>query len=194
MFTLIIAVSFFRFKAHWLNITGIFIALSGAIGLTSISGGHNLNFNAGYAIYVLVATICYAASVNLIKYKLANLDIVTITSLSFFFVGIPAFLYLLLGTSFLKEASTNPDFYTGLLYIIILGVLGTALAMLAFNRLIKITNPVFASSVTYMIPIMAVIWGIIDGETFEALYLLWIFLILSGVYLVNRKFIGKRTQ
>ncbi len=191
LFTLVIAVSFFRFRVHWLNITGIFIALAGAVGLTSISGGNDLNFNIRYAVYVLLATICYATSVNLIKYKLEKLDIVTITSLSFFIVGIPVLIYLLIATPFLNEVTTNPEFFIGFFYIAILGILGTALAMLAFNRLIKISDPVFASSVTYMIPIMAVIWGIVDGETFEVIYLLWIFLILSGVYLVNRKFFRK---
>lgn len=191
LFTLIIAVTFFSFKTRWLNISGIFIALAGAIGLISISGGHDFNFNIRYSIFVLIATLCYATSVNLIKYKLEKLDIVTITSLSFFFIGIPVMVYLFAGTQFLTVTVADPEFPEGLLYIAILGILGTAIAMLAFNRLIKITNPVFASSVTYLIPVMAVVWGIIDGEAFERIYMLWIFLILSGVYLVNHKFMRK---
>ncbi|MBU2650403.1 MAG: DMT family transporter [Bacteroidetes bacterium] len=193
LFTLLISVFFFRFKTGWLNVAGIFIALAGAVGLTGISGGHNLTFNVQYAVYILIATMCYATSVNLIKFKLSKEDVITITSFSFFFTGIPVMIYLFAGTPFLEQVSGNPRFLSGLGYIAILGIAGTALAMFAFNRLVKITTPVFASSVTYMIPIMAVIWGILDGEKFEAQYILWIALILGGVYLVNRKFKTKNT-
>jgi len=193
LFTLLISVIFFRFKTGWLNVSGIFIALVGAVGLTGISGGHDLTFNVKFAVYILIATMCYATSVNLIKFKLSKEDVITITSISFFFTGIPVMIYLFAGTPFLEQVSGNPRFLSGLGYIAILGIAGTALAMFAFNRLVKITTPVFASSVTYMIPIMAVIWGILDGERFEAQYILWIALILGGVYLVNRKIKTKNT-
>jgi drug/metabolite transporter (DMT)-like permease len=192
LFTLVIAVSFFHFKARWFNVMGIFIALAGAIGLISISGGQSFEFNIRYAVYVFVATICYATTVNLIKYFLKELDIISITAFSFFFAGIPLCIFLLSGTGFLQTMHNHEHAWTGFVYILILAVLGTALAMIAFNKVIKLTNPVFASSVTYMIPIVALAWGIIDGEPFEWIYLLWILLILIGVYLVNLKYARKK--
>jgi drug/metabolite transporter (DMT)-like permease len=187
LFTLIIAVSFFRFRAKWYNVAGIFIALAGAIGLISISGGHSFDFNIRYAAYVFVATICYATTVNLIKYYLKEVDIISITAFSFFFAGVPLVVFLLSGTGFIHTMLNHEQALLGFMYILILAVLGTALAMIAFNKVIKLTNPVFASSVTYMIPIVAVAWGIIDGEPFTSIYLFWILLVLSGVYLVNLK-------
>ena len=188
LFTLVIAVSFFHFRASWFNVMGIFIALAGAIGLISISGGHSFEFNIRYAAYVFVATICYATTVNLIKYFLKEVDIISITAFSFFFAGIPLCIFLLSGTEFLNTMQHHEHAWSGFAYILILAVMGTALAMIAFNKVIKLTNPVFASSVTYMIPIVALAWGIIDGEPFEWAYLLWILLIITGVYLVNLKY------
>jgi len=187
LFTLIIAVTFFRFKTRWLNISGIFIALLGAIGLISVSGGQSFEFNIQYAVYVFIATICYATTVNLIKYYLKDVDVISITAFSFFFAGIPSIIFMFLATDFYQTMTTHENAWLGFGYIAILGIFGTALAMIAFNKVIKLTNPVFASSVTYLIPIIALTWGIIDGESFEWIYLIWILLVLVGVYLVNRK-------
>lgn len=187
LFTLLIALAFFKFKSKWYNILGVFIGLTGAIGLTSISGGNDFAFNINYAIYVFIATICYATSVNLIKYYLKDIDVISITAFSFFFIGFPVVIFLLTATPFISQIETNPDFWMGMMYIAILGIAGTALALFIFNHLIKITNQVIASSVTYMIPIVALMWGIIDGERFEFTYVIWVVLILFGVYLVNRR-------
>ena len=188
LFTLIIAVTFFRFRTKWFNVAGIFIALLGAIGLISVSGGQSFEFNIQYAVYVFVATICYATTVNLIKYYLKDLDVLSITAFSFFFAGIPALIFLISSTGFLHTMASHEQAWIGFSYIAILAIFGTALAMIAFNKVIKLTNPVFASSVTYLIPVVALAWGILDAEPFEWAYLVWIFLILVGVYLVNSKF------
>ena len=187
LFTFLIAIAFFRFKSKWYNIIGIFIALAGAVGLTSVSGGNDLQFNIGYAAYILIATLCYAINVNLIKYFLKEIDIISITVFSFLIPGFLVMIYLFAATPFMQTIENNPEFWKGIIYVGLLGVVGTAIALLAFNKLIKISNPVIAASVTYMIPIVALMWGIMDGEKFEFIYLLYILLILSGVYLVNKK-------
>jgi drug/metabolite transporter (DMT)-like permease len=102
-------------------------------------------------------------------------------------IGLPVTLYLFLYTDFITDLQTTSGAWTGLGYISILAVVGTALALVFFNRLIKMTSALFAASVTYMIPIVAIGWGLIDGEVFEWNNILWIALILGGVYLVNTK-------
>ena len=82
---------------------------------------------------------------------------------------------------------SNDRALEGLGYISILAIVGTGIALTAFNYLVKITNAVFASSVTYLVPIVAIIWGKIDGEKFKLIYIIWIVLILFGVFLVNKK-------
>jgi len=187
LFTLLIGISFFTLKTRWYNILGVALGLAGAVGLVSISGGHTFDFNIRYAVYVVVATICYATNVNIIKYRLAGLDPVTITALSFVVIGLPAILHLLVFTDFIPRLQTVEGAMTGLIYIAILAIIGTGLALMLFNTLVKIASPVFASSVTYLIPIVAVFWGVIDGETFSWKAFLWILIILTGVYLVNKK-------
>ncbi len=185
LFTLIVGISFFRLKTKWYNVLGIFIGFTGAAGLIYASGSKSFGLNISYAIYIILATICYALSINIIKKYLRDIDAVTITVFSFFIIGLPIILYLLILTDFPTQLVTDPNALKGLGYISILAIFGTVLALIAFNQLIKMTSVIFAASVTYMIPIVALSWGIIDGEKFEFIYLLWMLIILAGVILVN---------
>lgn len=187
LFTLLISVIAFSARPRWWNILGVLIGLAGAVGLMSVSGGHNLQFNFSFAIYILIASMCYAINANLVKHVLGNVKPVTITALAFFIIGPPAVIWLFLATDFSQTLTLHRESWEGLIYLVLLGVIGTGLALMFFNRLIQMTTPVFASSVTYLIPIIALAWGILDGEIFKVVYFLWILLILAGVALVNRK-------
>ena len=114
-----------------------------------------------------------------------DIDSLTITVMTFFFVGIPAFLYVVFVSKVPLQSYQDPDKLIGLGYLAVLAIGGTGLALIAFNKLIKVSSPLFASSVTYMIPIVAILWGIIDGEVLKAEYMIWFFLIIIGVLLVN---------
>jgi drug/metabolite transporter (DMT)-like permease len=187
LFTMLVGLSFFSLKPKWFNIVGVLVGLIGAIGLISISGGKGFEFNFHYAVYIIIATICYAINVNVVKYKLKETDALTITAFSFFTIGLPVLIYLLIFTGFLKQITSEPEALKGLGYISILSVVGTVIALVAFNKLVKIASPVFAASVTYLIPIVAVIWGAIDAEKMETISFLWMGVILLGIFLVNKK-------
>ncbi len=187
LFTLIVAVTIFRVKTKWFNVTGVFIGLVGAVGLISISGGGNFEFNMKYASFIIMATICYAFNVNIVKTFLGDMKPVKITAFALLSLAFPVAIILFGFTDFLQVAKTNPRFPEGMGYLVILSVIGTALALVLFNKLIQLTSSIFAASVTYMIPLVAVFWGIWDGEPFNLIYVLWIGLILTGVYLVNMK-------
>lgn len=185
LFTLMVGILIFRLRSTWYHFAGVLIGLSGAIGLISISGGYSFSFNFSYAVYIILATLCYALNANVIKSKLMHLHPVTITSLAFFLVGPPVLLWLLTATPFLKIMQYQPGAWTGFGYVAILGVFGTGLALMAYNKLIHLTTPLFASSVTYLMPMVALFWGILDGELFRVQYIWWIALILFGVALAN---------
>jgi len=187
LFTLVIGVLFFKLKTHWYNIIGVIIGLAGAVGLIIVATGVDLHTGIAYSSLVILASICYAINVNLIKYFFSGINSLDITTLTFFFIGIPAFLYMLFFTSIPHKLLYDSASWNGFGYMSILSVVGTGLALIIFNYLIKISSPVFAASVTYMIPIIAIAWGIIDGETFRWEFLIWIALILGGVFLVNKK-------
>lgn len=187
LFTLIISISLFKVKSRLINILGVLIGLVGAAGLLYVSGNKGFEFNLSFAIYVIIATICYATSVNFVKNYLQDIDSLTITAFSFLLIGLPVLFYLIFFTDFTNQLVSDSRALEGLGYLSILAIIGTGLALTVFNYLVKITTAVFASSVTYLIPIVAIIWGIIDGEKFNLIYLFWISLILLGVFLVNKK-------
>lgn len=187
LFTLLLGLAFFQQKITRSNTIGIIVALIGAFGLISVSGGNEFSFNLKYSLLVFIATICYAININMVKRFLQDVPALLITVYAFFVIGIFSWLVLLTGTDFVARTAEHPQALSSLGFIAILAVIGTAVAMILFNHLIRITNAVFASSVTYLMPIMAVIWGVLDGEAFESIFLVWIGLILGGVFLVNSR-------
>jgi len=187
LFTLILGLGFFHLKSRWYNIVGVFIGMVGALGLIYVSGSSSFAFNLKYAALVVIATICYAFNVNFVKTILKDIDSITITVLTFYFIGFPATLFILFFSDVPVKLIHQPDAWVGMAYLGTLSIVGTGLALMIFNKLIKISSPVFASSVTYLIPVVAIIWGIVDGETLKPAYFLWFLLILFGVFLVNAK-------
>ena len=184
LFTLLIAVFVFKIKVKWYNILGILIGLTGAIWL--VAGDGVVMKNAHYAWFVVVATICYAISLNTIKNYLGELNPIHITGLAFFFVGPPTLIHLF-STDFLEIMNTQEKAWSALGYIFILAVIGTSMAVAIFNKLVARTTAIFASSVTYLIPIFAIMWGVIDGEQIALQHILGTAIIFAGIYLVNKQ-------
>jgi len=194
LFTLILGLLFFGFRTKWFNILGILVALSGTVGLLYVGGGKSFDFNFKFGIYIVIATIGYALHANIVKFRLQNLDPVTITIFSFFVIGFPVLIYLSFFTPFFNQILHEEEARISFGYIAILALLGTAPAVIIFNKLIKLTSAVFASSVTYLIPVIAIMWGVNDGERFEVIYLVWIVLIFIGIFLVNFKTKGSEPK
>ncbi|MFO7828985.1 MAG: DMT family transporter [Bacteroidales bacterium] len=187
LFTLIIGLIFYKSTARLINAIGVFLGLIGAMGLILQSANGNViaeNINY-YGLFVVIATICYGINVNQVRYKIKGLNGLEITSIAFMFVGPVAGIYLLF-TDFSIPLNTD-DYLLNLGYIAILAVIGTVLALVIFNTLIQHTSAIFGSSVTYLIPVFAIMWGLFDGEKLSLLQFLWIGLIIAGVYLVNKK-------
>jgi drug/metabolite transporter (DMT)-like permease len=186
LFTMVIGISFFRQKTAWLNVLGVFIGLVGAIGLIYVTSNQTFEFHFSFAIYVIIATILYAIQSNMLKYYLQEVNAVMIASVGFLIIGIPTTIYLFFFSDFPEVLMHHERGWEGFMYITILGFLASAFAIIAYNRLVQLTNAVFASSVTYFVPILALLWGIMDGERFQLIASLFIVMILLGVFLVNR--------
>jgi len=185
LFALIIGMSFFRSQVLLINILGILLGLAGAVGLIYDNHTDLLHQNNLYGLYIVLATFFYGISVNLIKYKLADLDGITVASASFITIGPFALLVLLF--SDLAPVFQHPHAWENFGYIALLAVFSSVLAVVLFNILIKYTTTIFATSVTYIIPIFAILWGLADGEKITMDQVLWIFVIFIGVYLVNKQ-------
>lgn len=184
LFTLIIAVFVFKTKVKLHNIFGILIGLAGAIWL--IAGDGVAIQNIHYAWFVVIATVCYAISLNTIKNYLQEMRPIDIAGLAFLFVG-PLMIIHLFTSDFIEIMITNDQACSALGYVFILATFGTSIALVIFNKLLARTTAIFASSVTYLIPIFAIMWGIFDGEHITLQYIFGTAIIFAGIFLVNKQ-------
>ncbi len=185
LFTLLVGLFVFKTKPNVLQYVGIFLGLLGAIYLIKPETGFQIDNNVGYLGFAITATLFYGISINVIKSKLQHLNSLAITNLSLLTVG-PAMVIFLLFTDF-TERFSNPYAWSSMGYLALLGILGSSLAVIGFNYLIKISTPIFSSSVTYAVPIVAIAWGFLDGEIIGAKHFIGVSFILLGIYLVNKK-------
>lgn len=187
LFTLLLGVMLFKTKTRLINAIGIIVGFIGAIGLLTVGRSEEMDNNLLFGLFVVMATICYAFSVNIIKKDLGEVNSVTATVWAMMFIGPLAGIYLFCFTGFTRKLAENPLAINSLGYVSVLAIFGTALSVIIFNVLIRNTNALFASSVTYLIPVVAMCWGLFDGENVQMLHFVWIGFILLGVYLVNKK-------
>ncbi|MFN4298210.1 MAG: DMT family transporter [Thermaurantimonas sp.] len=186
LFTLITGSIFFGRNFKPIQVLGVIVGFSGALLLLFPKLNLEVNPNLIYGSLAIASTICYALSINTISSKLEHMRSIAITGLSLSVVGPPSLVYLL-STDFIDRLTTHPLGYTNLGIAAFLGMVNSALAIIVFNQLIKMTSPLFSSSVTYFIPVVALMWGAYDGEQLGFFHLLGVSTILIGVYLVNKR-------
>lgn len=184
IFTILISGLFLKTKQDLKVYIGIAIGFVGSIFL--IFAGETFSFDAinAYALVVILATICYASNLNYVNIKLIGLEPITVASISLLVVGTIAAIYLFGFTGFATKIS-DPAKWSSIFYICLLGLGGTAIANVIFYRLLQMTDPLFTSSVTYIIPIIAVVWGVVDGEQLYLMHYIGMMAVGLGVYVAN---------
>ena len=183
--TLILGAIVFGLDFKRTQIFGVIVGLIGTMLLIFNGAIHNPNQNYWYTILVLIASVCYAMNVNFIKKYLSDLKPLTITVGNFLVMLFPA-LIVLSFTDFFSVVQVE-EVQHAMIFVAILGIIGTGIANVFFYKLIQISTPVFATSVTYLIPVVAFLWGILDNEMLTSLQFFGAFIILIGVYLANKK-------
>ncbi len=185
--TLLIGVFLFGQAFRSKSLLGIVIGLIGTVILIFSRADGQLGTINAYAFLVIIACVLYGTNLNFVKYKIAEMKALTITSISVVLIGPLALAYLFGFTDFTTKLQETDGAWQALGYIALLGVMSTSVATLLFNKLVKVSTPLFTSSVTYIIPIVAVLWGLIDGEQLIPGHFLGMVAIIGGVYLANRK-------
>jgi drug/metabolite transporter (DMT)-like permease len=186
IFVIITGALFFSTKTSTNKILGILIAFTGSILLLISKDNMQSNQNLAYVSYVVIATICYGLNVNMVYKHLHNIGSLQIASVALTLNAVPALIVLYFTGYFSLPLSDNGILYsTG--QAALLGILGTAIASIIFYKLVKSAGAVFASMVTYGIPIIANFWGLISGEEVGWKQFGCLLLILIGVYIANRK-------
>lgn len=190
LFVVLIGALFFGSKVTKQNALGLLIAFCGVFILITQRQGSSMNPFQGinaYALLVILATVCYGLNLNLIKQRFVELKSIDITAISLLMVLPASIILLVTSTNFTAKLQYMDGALEAVGYLTILGVMGTAVALVLFNGLVKIASPVFASTVTYLIPIVAISWGVIDGEVLLPGHYIGIAAVIVGVWVGNRK-------
>ncbi len=184
LFTLLIGIWFFRVKGSWYKLAGVLIGLTGATLLIapSKSTGDGSVF---YALFILLGCICYATSGNIIKHYFKVRSAFSISTLAYTSLG-PLAIIILFSTDFTDVLQQDAHALYSVLVVLFLAIVGTALASILYFKLVQDTDALFAATVSYLIPVVAMILGSLDGENLQWIHLLGLLLISSGIYLSRR--------
>jgi len=178
-FTMTTGIVFYRRKAVPNQIAGIILGLIGAAGLIwnrSVSISY-------YGLLIVLATVLSGISSNEVA-RVKSMNGLQMTSLAFLLIS-PISVIFLLNSDF-SHALNTAHWMRNLGCIVLLSVMGSACALAIYYLLIQNTSPVFASTVTYFIPVVSTIWGLSDNESITSQMLLSVAFILAGVSLINR--------
>ena len=186
IFTVLIGLIFYNLKAKVHNYIGITIGLLGVVHLLFPDIQEFNETGIFFSFMVILATVCYGWSTNIIKVYLQELNPIQITTLAYTFIGPWAGIYLFC-TDFVEIMQYHPKAFQSLGYTLILGIFSSAISVIIFNKLIQMRGPLFATSCTYIIPIIAISWGLIDNETIGNHHLSGFAIISVGIYLVNKR-------
>lgn len=191
LFTLLISVFVFGEELLKKQVLGVLIGFTGIIVLIN-NELFSSSFNILYIMFIVLAAFCYAVNANVLKYKLSNIPALGIVFMSFLFMFIPAFIILCFSDFPFSDFTSDPLIIESIIYIIILALFGTAIAKVLYIKLLAISTPVFSVSTTYLMPVVAIFWGLLDGEEFKLTQFTGTAIILLGVYLVTKKKASKK--
>lgn len=187
LFTILVGGVIFRLEISAKFLAGAIIGFAGMVILILAGSQGNFWETNSFALLIVLATILYGFNVNIVHSRLRKIKSSYITSFSMMLVGPIALGYLIIDAGIPHILVSSHTALYSLAASITLGVLGTAVAYILFNIMIKITNPVFSSSVTYLIPVVAILWGLLDGEKLMAQHYLGVAFILAGVFIAKSK-------
>lgn len=186
VFVLIFGFIFFKINSKLIQSVGALIGFIGAAILMYFSDPSSDASSIGYSLLVILGAACYAAAAVIIKQKLQDVPSMDLSAAVFTIWMFPA-LIILFFSGFFQEFENNAATWEGLGYLAVLTVIGTALAMILYYRLIQLSSAVFASTVAYLLPLVAVTWGLLDSEHFSLWYAVGGALIFAGIYMIQEK-------
>lgn len=186
IFVILVGALFWKFETTGRQMIGVAISFSGAC-LLMLSGAEGDSLKIVPILWLLLATLLYAVSITTVKSKLSDVPAKILSAFVFFFILFLPSLITLAFTGFFNDFEGTKGEFIGLGYVSLLSIFGTGLAMMLNYRLLSISTPLFASTVTLLMPIVAVIWGVLDGESLTGLQFAGGFIIIGGLLFLRAK-------
>lgn len=187
IFVIIVGALIWKFETTKRQIVGTMISFAGVCLLAFGGDGEGGKFKLIPILLLLLATLCYAVSTTTVKSKLMDVSSTILSAFVFSFVLFFPSLIALTCTGFFSTFSFNEDHMLGLMFVGLLSIFGTGLAMTLNYRLLKVSTPLFASTVTLLMPIVAIIWGFLDGEKLSILQFVGAGIIIGGLIFLRSK-------
>jgi drug/metabolite transporter (DMT)-like permease len=183
-FTFILGVLYFKQPVHRMQIAGLLIGFTGILFLTLINSNGELSFNR-FTIFVIIASFCYGLNINIVKTYLSHVNPLHLSTVSVTFAGLFSLIYLW-GSGGIPIMPLSLENRGPVIASVILGVCGTAVAQVLFNYIIRRSTPVFSSSIIFALPVVAIFWGVLDGESLLIWHYVGMVCIISGILVMRR--------
>lgn len=193
IFVIIVGFLFWKVSTTKRQLVGVAISFTGAC-ILAFSGGEGGDIKFIPIVLLMAATLGYAISMTTVKSKLHDIPAKILSAFVFSFVLIVPSLIALVLAGFFNDLQPTNDLFIGLGFVSLLSIFGTGLAMMLNYRLLNISTPLFASTVTLLMPVVAVIWGILDGEKLTTMQFGGAFIILAGLIFLRAKVAKKENH
>ena len=185
LFTMIIGLLWLKESIPLKRLIGLGLGLAGAAVLVSQKPSGQSAIHPEYGLLIVIATILYGLNINIVRKYLPDFSSKSLPALSLGALAPFAFFYLMT-TDFTVRLQSEGGM-EALGFITILSILGTSAGSILFYHLVQKEGPVFATSGIYLIPVVALLWGVWDHETLGFGHLMGLLGVLSGVWLVNQR-------
>jgi len=185
IFVIIVGALLWKFQTTKRQVIGVIISFTGAC-ILAFSGGEGGEFKLIPILLLLLATLFYAISTTTVKSKLSDVPAKILSAFVFSFVLILPSVIALVFAGFFNNLQVNSGLWEGLGFVSLLSIFGTGLAMMLNYKLLSVSTPLFASTVTLLMPVVAIIWGLLDGEKLTLMQGFGGVIILAGLIFLRQ--------
>ena len=185
IFVIIVGALLWKFQTTKRQVIGVIISFTGAC-ILAFSGGEGGEFKLIPILLLLLATLFYAISTTTVKSKLSDVPAKILSAFVFSFVLILPSLIALVFAGFFNNLQVNSGLWEGLGFVSLLSIFGTGLAMMLNYKLLSVSTPLFASTVTLLMPVVAIVWGLLDGEKLTLMQGFGGVIILAGLIFLRQ--------
>lgn len=185
IFVIIVGALLWKFQTTKRQVIGVIISFTGAC-ILAFSGGEGGEFKLIPILLLLLATLFYAISTTTVKSKLSDVPAKILSAFVFSFVLILPSVIALVFAGFFNNLQVNSGLWEGLGFVSLLSIFGTGLAMMLNYKLLSVSTPLFASTVTLLMPVVAIVWGLLDGEKLTLMQGFGGVIILAGLIFLRQ--------